>query len=44
MIGGEPVNPPIIPTIPGLETLPGFREILKQLTAAGIFPGALADI
>ncbi|KAK4501618.1 hypothetical protein PRZ48_007427 [Zasmidium cellare] len=42
MIGGEPINPPIIPTIPGLETLPGFREILKQLGDVGILPGLLS--
>lgn len=30
-IGGNPINPPVVPTIPGLKTLPGFREILKKL-------------
>ena len=30
-IAGNPVNPPIVPTIPGLVTIPGIREVLKLL-------------
>ncbi|KAF7192348.1 hypothetical protein HII31_06380 [Pseudocercospora fuligena] len=33
-IAGEPINPPIIPTIPGLAKLPGFRPILQALIPA----------
>ncbi|KXT18580.1 hypothetical protein AC579_9796 [Pseudocercospora musae] len=33
-IAGEPINPPIVPTIPGLAQLPGFRPILQALIPA----------
>ena len=33
-IGGQPINPPVVPTIPGLETLPGLREVLAALIPA----------
>lgn len=38
-IAGQPVNPPIVPKIPGLGTIPGFREILKKLATVGVLPG-----
>lgn len=30
-IAGIPIDPPIVPPIPGLAMLPGFRPILKAL-------------
>ncbi|PPJ53708.1 hypothetical protein CBER1_00788 [Cercospora berteroae] len=30
-LGGVPVNLPVIPAFPGLDTLPGLREILAKL-------------
>ena len=41
-IAGNPVNPPLIPTIPGLGSLAGFEDILVKLAAEGIVPGQLA--
>ena len=41
-IAGQPVDPPIVPAVPGISTIPGFREILKQLAAEGILPGKKA--
>lgn len=38
-IGGNPVNTPTIPDVPGLDKLPGIREILKALSLLGPPPG-----
>lgn len=34
-IGGDPVDTPTVPAIPGLDKLPGLREVLKLLDLPG---------
>ena len=43
-IAGNPIDPPIVPAIPGLDKLPGFQPILRQLIPAiGDIFGLLND-